>query len=45
MTTELSATTDKGGFFTGIEMPYDNSRIDGGALALGYAPSLKVAPA
>jgi hypothetical protein len=34
--------TDKGGFFTGIEMPYDNSRLEGKELNLGYAPSLKV---
>jgi hypothetical protein len=34
--------TDRGGFFTGVEMPYDNSRMADGALALGYAPSLKV---
>ncbi|OGV60742.1 MAG: hypothetical protein A2498_16965 [Lentisphaerae bacterium RIFOXYC12_FULL_60_16] len=34
--------TAAGGFFTGVEMPYDNSTIENDALALGYAPSLKV---
>jgi hypothetical protein len=34
--------TARGGLFTGMAMPYDNSRIDGGAVVLGYAPSLKV---
>jgi hypothetical protein len=34
--------TAKGGFFTGIEMAYDDSRLENGALALGYAPNLKV---
>jgi hypothetical protein len=34
--------TAKGGFFTGIEMPYDHSRMEQGTLHLGYAPSLKV---
>jgi hypothetical protein len=36
--------TTKGGFFTGIEMPYDNSRLEAGGLELGYAPNLKVKP-
>jgi hypothetical protein len=34
--------TGLGGFFTGLEMPYDNARMEGGGLVLGYAPSLKV---
>lgn len=34
--------TALGGFFTGLEMPYDNSRLRQSALTLGYAPSLKV---
>lgn len=34
--------TTRGGFFTGVEMAYDNSRLENGALALGYAPNLKV---
>lgn len=34
--------TAKGGFFTGVEMAYDNSRLEHGALTLGYAPNLKV---
>lgn len=34
--------TAKGGFFTGIAMPYDNSRLGTGGLELGYAPNLKV---
>ncbi|MDA1088385.1 MAG: hypothetical protein O2901_15395 [Verrucomicrobia bacterium] len=34
--------TARGGFFTGVEMAYDNSRLEAKALALGYAPNLKV---
>jgi hypothetical protein len=34
--------TDKGGFFAGMEVPYDNSRLAGTAMHLGYAPNLKV---
>jgi len=34
--------TAKGGFFAGIEMPYDNSWLEGKALSLGYTPNLKV---
>lgn len=34
--------TASGGFCAGIEMPYDNSRLDRDELTLGYAPSLKV---
>jgi hypothetical protein len=34
--------TTKGGFFVGLEMPYDNSRHDRGELILGFAPSLKI---
>jgi len=34
--------TEKGGFFTGVEMAYDNSRLEDRALTLGYAPGLKV---
>ncbi|MBN2296902.1 MAG: hypothetical protein JXM70_31035, partial [Pirellulales bacterium] len=35
--------TGKGGFFTGVEMPYDDSALEGRAVRLGFAPSLKVA--
>lgn len=35
--------TDKGGFFTGVEVPFDASSLDGQRVTLGYAPSLKVA--
>ncbi len=35
--------TAKGGFFTGVEVPFDASSFDGRQLTLGYAPSLKVA--
>ncbi len=34
--------TAKGGFFTGIGMAYDNSRLGSDTLDLGYAPNLKV---
>lgn len=34
--------TAKGGFFTGVEMAYDNSRLEAKALTLGYSPNLKV---
>jgi len=34
--------TTKGGIFTGMEMPFDNSEQWGRTLSLGYAPSLKV---
>jgi hypothetical protein len=34
--------TSLGGFFAGVEMPYDNSHMEKNALFLGYAPSLKV---
>jgi hypothetical protein len=33
----------KGGFFTGVEMPFDASELEGTQVVLGYAPSLKVA--
>jgi hypothetical protein len=43
---EPSATffgrTAKGGFFTGVEMPFDSSSATGRQIVLGYAPSLKV---
>jgi hypothetical protein len=35
--------TGKGGFFTGVEMPFDASSASGQQLTLSYAPSLKVA--
>ncbi len=35
--------TVKGGFFTGVEMPFDASMITGQQVVLGYRPSLKVA--
>jgi hypothetical protein len=35
--------TAKGGFFTGVEMPFDASSLDGRQVTLCYAPSLKVA--
>lgn len=34
--------TDKGGFFTGVEMPFDASSRSGQQVTLCYAPSLKV---
>lgn len=34
--------TAKGGFFTGVEMPFDASSLNGQQVTLGYAPSLKV---
>ncbi len=34
--------TTKGGIFTGMEMPFDDSELWGRTLSLGYAPSLKV---
>ena len=35
--------TPKGGFFTGVEVPFDASSLVGQELTLAYAPSLKVA--
>lgn len=35
--------TDKGGFFTGVEMPYDASTANENTVTLCYAPSLKIA--
>lgn len=35
--------TPHGGFFTGVEMPFDASTLAGDRVTLGYAPSLKVA--
>ena len=35
--------TPKGGFFAGVEVPFDASSSKGNQLVLGYAPSLKVA--
>ncbi|MGO8744816.1 MAG: hypothetical protein ACLQNE_02395 [Thermoguttaceae bacterium] len=35
--------TTKGGLFTGVEVPFDASSLDGRQVTLGYAPSLKVA--
>jgi hypothetical protein len=34
--------TAQGGFFTGVEMAYDNSALTDGTVTLGYAPNLKV---
>jgi len=34
--------TAKGGFFTGVEMPFDASSLSGRQVTLAYAPSLKV---
>ncbi len=34
--------TAQGGFFTGVEMPFDASSLDGRQVTLRYAPSLKV---
>lgn len=33
----------KGGFFAGVEMPYDDSTLDQQTMRLGFAPSLRVA--
>jgi hypothetical protein len=41
--TTFFCRTDKGGFFTGVEMPFDDSSAMGQQIVLGYAPSLKVA--
>ncbi len=35
--------TAKGGFFTGVELPFDVSNVAGQQVVLAYAPSLKVA--
>ena len=35
--------TAKGGFFTGLELSFDASSVNGNAVALGFAPSLKMA--
>jgi hypothetical protein len=35
--------TAKGGFFTGLEVPFDDSSVKGTEVALQFAPSLKVA--
>jgi len=35
--------TKKGGFFTGVELAFDNSSLSGNQLVLGYHPSIKVA--
>ena len=34
--------TPKGGFFTGVEFPFDASSVEGEQVILGYMPSLKV---
>ena len=34
--------TPLGGFFTGLEMPFDSARLEEGRLVLDYTPSLKV---
>ena len=34
--------TSKGGFYTGVEMPFDNSTQQGRRLTLSYAPNLKL---
>jgi hypothetical protein len=35
--------TVKGGFFTGLELPFSASTVNGNEVALGFAPSLKMA--
>ena len=35
--------TAKGGFFTGLEIPFDASSVNGNKVVLGFAPSLKMA--
>ena len=35
--------TPRGGFFTGVELPFDDSSLDGQRVTLAYRPSLKVA--
>ena len=34
--------TGKGGFFTGLELPWDDSSNDGNKVSLAYIPSLKI---
>jgi len=34
--------TDRDGFFTGVELPFDTSRVEGNRVTLGYSASLKV---
>lgn len=34
--------TPKGGFFTGVEEPFDASTLSGNQIVLGYTPSLKI---
>jgi hypothetical protein len=34
--------TDSGGFFSGMEMPFDNSTVSHGKVTLGYAPNTNV---
>jgi hypothetical protein len=36
--------TAEGGFFTGVELPFDASSLKGNQIVLAYAPSLKVRP-
>lgn len=38
----LFGRTAKGGFFVGVEMPFDASSVTGNQVVLAYAPSLKV---
>ena len=35
--------TSKGGFFTGLEIPFDDSSVKGNKVMLAFAPSLKMA--
>jgi hypothetical protein len=34
--------TKRGGFFTGVELPFDDSSVSGNEISMGYVPSLKV---
>jgi hypothetical protein len=34
--------TQRGGFFTGVELPFDASSVNGNEVRMGYVPSLKV---
>ena len=36
--------TPRGGFFTGVEMPFDASHLDGNQVHLSFVPSLKFQP-
>ena len=40
--TTFFGRTDRGGFFTGVEMPYDTSRLVDRAIVLGFTPHARV---